>query len=387
MSVTALVEPVAPRRILFISNGHGEDSIAAAIVSHLPANFRAEAYPTLGSGGAYAGICPVVGPRAVLPSEGWRNVKGSLGRDIGSGGLGTVWPGLQFMRRVHKLYDHIVVVGDLVGVAGCLVSGARNITYLDVYKTGFGRPYSAVERWLIKRTAQAVFCRSDALAQPLREAGIDARCAGNVMMDAIPHGEYDAQSRRGRDRAITLLPGSRHLVGESFGMQIAALRRLDPDVLPDIFLAVAGSVSPMLLADAAGLRLVGPMTGEAGDLGTLSDGVITVHMARGAIGNLLDASDLVLSQAGTATIQSLGLGKPAITFINPRDRGSRVRDENALFGEARVVVEPDPGRIAATLQKLLTDDAERARLSAIGRERIGGPGAMAAIVASIAGEA
>jgi uncharacterized protein (TIGR03492 family) len=381
-----LVEPVAPRRILFISNGHGEDSIAAAIVGHLPKNFRAEAYPTLGSGGAYSGICPVVGPRAVLRSEGWRNVKGSLGRDIGSGGLSTVWPGLRFMRRVHKLYDRIVVVGDLVGVAGCLVSGARNITYLDVYKTGFGRPYSAVERWLIKRTAQAVFCRSDALAQPLRQVGVDARCAGNVMMDAIPHGEYDAQSRRSRDKAITLLPGSRHLVGESFGLQIAALRRLEPEILPDIFLAVAGPVSPSVLAEAAGLRLTGPMTGEPGDLGTLSDDTITVHMARGAIGNLLDASDLVLSQAGTATIQSLGLGKPAITFINPRDRGSRVRDENALFGEARVVVEPDPSRIATVLQKLLTDDAERARLSAIGRERIGGPGAMAAIVASIAGE-
>ena len=35
-----------PRRLLFISNGYGEDSIAAAIVRNLPRGFIAEAYPT-----------------------------------------------------------------------------------------------------------------------------------------------------------------------------------------------------------------------------------------------------------------------------------------------------------------------------------------------------
>jgi uncharacterized protein (TIGR03492 family) len=386
MSVTALAEPSPGRRILFISNGHGEDSIAAAIASRLPPGFSAEAYPTLGSGGAYTGICPIVGPRAALPSEGWRNVKGSLGRDIGSGGLRTIWPGLQFVRRVHKLYDRIVVVGDIVGVAGCLVAGAHKITYLDVYKTGFGRGYSALEGWLIQRTARTVYCRSDALAAPLRQIGVDARFAGNVMMDAIPRGDYDAASRRTRMRAVTLLPGSRQLVGESFALQVAALRKLPPEAVPDIFLAVAGTISPAALADAAGLTLAGPASGEAADIGTLSDGNLTIHMARGAFGNLLEASDLVLSQAGTATIQALGTGRPAITFINPRDRGSRVRDENALSGEARAVVPPEPEAIASVMQKLLTDDAERTRLAAIGRERIGGPGAMAAIIASITGE-
>src|SRR5690606_16206396 len=120
------------------------------------------------------------------------------------------------------------------------------------------------------------------------------------------------------------------------------------------------------------------------DLGQLTDGKLVVHMARGrAMGNLLAASDLVLSQAGTATVQALGLGRPAITFLNPRDRRSRVENEQRLFGAARVLVDADAAALAKALADLLGDDAERARLGAIGRERIGRPGALAAILAAL----
>ena len=403
--VTALVEPLsrferatvperrreliemgkapASRRLLFISNGYGEDSIAAAIIRQLPDGVSAEAYPTLGDGHAFARVCPVVGPRAQLASEGWRNVRGSLARDLTGGGLMTIWPGIKFVRRVRHHYDHFVVVGDLVGVAGCFACGLSRVTYLDVYKTGYGRGYAAPERWLIGHTARTAFCRSDALAASLRVAGIDARFAGNVMMDTISYGDYDVAARRSRPRAVTLLPGSRQLTSESFALQVAALRQLPESDRPDVFLSVAGSVSALELARAAGLKRTGPMTGEPGDLGSLSDGDFVVHMAGGAAGNLIEASDVVLSQAGTATIQALGSGKPVITFVNPRDRSSRFRDESALFDAARVVTAPHPTAIAAVLQRLLTDADERARLGAIGRERIGGTGAIHAIIESL----
>lgn len=371
------------RRLLFISNGYGEDSIAAAIIARLPDGLSAEAYPTLGDGHAFDGVCQMVGPRAHLPSQGWRNVKFSLARDMAGGGLSTVWPGLKFVRRVRRHYDHIVVVGDLVGIAGCFAAGIKGVTYLDVYKTGYGRAYSVSERWLIARTAKTVFCRSAALAASLSRVGVDARFAGNVMMDTISFGEYDTAARRTRPKAITLLPGSRHLTAESFAFQAAALRQLKPAARPDIFLAVAGSIEPIELARAAGFKYRGPMTGEAADLGTLTEGGLVIHMARGATGNLLETSDVVLSQAGTATIQALGSGKPVITFANPRDRSSRFRDENALFGAARIVTYPDPVAIGAELGKLLADPAARERLGAIGRERIGGKGAIFAIIKSL----
>src|SRR5690606_36481806 len=153
----------------------------------------------------------------------------------------------------------------------------------------------------------------------------------------IPGGDYDAAGRRSRPLAVTLLPGSRALTGESFALQVTALRRIPEENRPDIFMAVAGSVSVEELARAAGLTRVPLLSTEPDDLGPLSGEGITIHMARGrAMGNLLDVSDIVLSQAGTASVQALGLGKPVITFANPRDRRSRFEDEQRLFGEARV---------------------------------------------------
>lgn len=372
------------QRFLIISNGHGEDAIAAQFVAHLPVHVSAEAYPMIGSGKAYDGICPIVGPRATLASEGWRNVKGSLRRDIVNGGLLTVPPALRFLRAMRGRYDRIIVVGDMVGVLACLVTGNRDVVYLDVYKTGAARLYSALERQAIRRTCALVFCRSDNLAGALRQDGIDARCAGNLMMDTIPRGDYDAASRRSRPLAVTLLPGSRALTSESFALQVAALKRVPADLKPDIFVAVAGSVSVEDLARGAGLNRVPMLSSEPDDLGMLSDGELSVHLARGrAMGNLLEISDIVLSQAGTASVQALGLGRPVITFLNPRDRRSRFEDEQKLFGPARVVVDAEVGNVALALTELLRDGDERARLGSIGRERIGGPGALAAIMAAL----
>lgn len=374
------------RRYLFISNGHGEDAIAAAIAARLPDAVSVEAYPMIGSGNAYAGVCPIVGPRATLASEGWRNVKGSLRRDIATGGLRTVPPALNFLRKVNGKYDRVIVVGDMVGVLASYFAGHRGLTYLDVYKTGAARLYSAPERWVIKQACKTVFCRSDNLARTLEHIGVDARSAGNVMMDAIPYGDYDARARRNRPLAVTLLPGSRALTSESFALQVDALRSLPAEMRPDIFLAVAGSVSVDELARQTGLKRTSMLSAEPSDLGELSDGDLTIHMARGgAMGNLLAASDLVLSQAGTATVQALGLGKPAITFVNPRDRRSRFTDEQMLFGEARTVVVAEAQAIGAALRELLSDDDERRRLANIGRQRIGGPGAMHAIVDTLMG--
>lgn len=381
-----MAEASVRRRFLFISNGHGEDWIAAAVVARMPDSVDVEAYPMIGAGNAYTGVCPIVGPRASLASEGWRNVKGSLRRDIATGGLATVPPALSFLRNIRGKYDRVVVVGDMVGVIAALATGHRGLYYLDVYKTGAARLYSAPERWAIKRACKTVFCRADNLARTLEHLGIDARSAGNVMMDTIPQGDYDARSRRSRPLAVTLLPGSRALTSESFALQVDGLRTLPTDLRPDVFLAVAGGITVDDLAKKTGLRRTSMLSAESADLGELSDGDLTIHMARGgAMGNLLAASDLVLSQAGTATVQALGLGKPAITFINPRDRRSRFNDEQMLFGDARVVVPAEVPAIGSALRKLLGDDEERRRLANIGRQRIGGPGAMHAILDALAG--
>lgn len=370
------------RRFLIISNGHGEDWIASAIAARLAQDHFVDAYPVVGSGNAYAGICPIVGPRARLDSGGARTAKGSLRRDLAKGGLAMVPPALNFMRSVRDRYDRIVVVGDvMVPLLGWL-TGHRGLYYIDCYKTGAARLYSAAEQFVLRQTCAKVFCRADNLAMALRKSGIDAAAPGNLMMDTIPDGDYDAASRRTRALAVTLLPGSRGETTANFSRQVAALRLLPPDTLPDIFLAVAGDVSVEDLAEAAGLRRSNVLSTEGDDLGSLADDTLAVHLLRGrAMGNALEVSDIVLSQAGTATVQALGLGKPVVHMTSPKDRQSRFLDEQKLFGEARLAVPGQPEVLAQALSRLLTSPEERERLGAIGRQRIGSAGALDQVLA------
>src|SRR5690606_2554934 len=45
-----VAEASGRRRYLFVSNGHGEDSIAAAIIAGMPKGAEIDAYPMIGSG-------------------------------------------------------------------------------------------------------------------------------------------------------------------------------------------------------------------------------------------------------------------------------------------------------------------------------------------------
>jgi uncharacterized protein (TIGR03492 family) len=373
------------QRLLFISNGHGEDWISAAIIKSLPRDFEVDAYPMVGSGGAYLGVCPIVGPRASVESGGARTAKGSLRKDIASGGLGTIPPALKFLRESRKHYQRIIIVGDMTGVIAAYLMGLRNLIYIDVYKTGAARLYSKAERFVIKRSCTKVICRADNLAALLREDGVDAIGVGNVMLDTIPYGNYDARSRRTKPLAVTLLPGSRGPTRDNFVLQVKALQLLPDALIPDVFLAVAGGIDVAELADLSGLARSPILSSESADLGVLTDGRLTIHMAHGgAMGNLLEASDLVLSQAGTATTQSLGLGRPSITFISKSDRRSRFDAEQRYFGEARVETAATPEAISDTMRRLLENDAERLRLGEVGRNNIGAPGAINAILQVIA---
>lgn len=367
-------------RILFIANGNGEDSIAAEIISRLPRGYKADAYPVVGEGKAFYGICPIVGPRSQVASQGWRHTKGSVLRDLKSGMLSGVLPAIRFLRSVAAQYEKVVVVGDNVGLVLCWLAGVDVAVYLDVFKSGFAHSYSKPERWLIKSTSKTVFCRDAMLAKALSAAGIDARFAGNVMLDTVNYGAYDTHARRSAPLAVTLLPGSRSTTGESLAIQIEALHQLPSSVPIDVFVAVASGVMPHNLASSTGMAWVSPSTNEAADLGTLMGEGLMVHLATGVAGNLIEAADLVLSQAGTATQQALGLGKPVITFNRADNRKKRMADEQALMGEARVLVPEDAAALSVATLKLLTDADERGRLGAIGRERLGPSGAALRVV-------
>lgn len=370
-------------RVLFVSNGHGEDSMAAEIARRLPSHIEAEAYPTLGAGRAYEGICPVVGPRANLATQGERMFRGSHVEDLPTAKPGATWRAIRFMRGARPRYDKIVVLGDMVGIVLCWLAGAPVAIYVDVFKYGKAHRYSPIERWLILRTVQVVFNRDDILAAQLRTAGVEARFAGNIMMDTVQYGDYDPAPMRAHELALAILPGSRAVAPHQFSVQAAAVRLLPPELMPDMFVALAPGIEPEMLAAAAGLHWKPPTSENEADLGRLIGHGLEFHLARGSVGSILETADVVLSLAGTATWQAVGMGKPVVSTVSPNARRKRLRDEAALTGPARQVCGADPEEVARAVSALLSDPADRARRGAIGRQRMGPPGAIDAIIAEL----
>ncbi|RDE10641.1 hypothetical protein [Pelagibacterium lacus] len=371
-------------RVLVISNGHGEDAIGAELIRRFPRDGRVEAYPVVGSGHAYRDLCPLVGPRSHIPSQGWRHARGSVRRDLGAM-LKSVAPAVRFLRDSRDVYDKVVVIGDAVGLFLSWRAGLRVSIYLDVFKTGYAHAYPALERWVIGRTCDRVFCRDDILAKSLSKVGIDAHSHGNVMMDTIPYGDY-AIDRGPPERAIiALLPGSRANTPANLSMQVAALEQVEGAGEAGIHVALATGIAPGDLAAATGLAWHPPEKTSSSDMGALVGKGLTLRLVAGAMGNVLQAADFVLAQAGTATQQALGLGKPVITYNDPANRPKRMADEQALMGESRMLVDPSAHAIADAVRLLLDDPGERARRGAIGRERLGGPGTLDAVLAELFG--
>jgi uncharacterized protein (TIGR03492 family) len=362
-------------KLLIISNGYGEDSIAAEIVRRLPRTIEVNAYPTLGEGRAYEGVCPIVGPRRHLPSEGHR-LRGSLIRDAFAG-FG-IRPALGFMRSEARNYDAILVVGDLLGIVMCWLSGRRARLYLDVYKSGYDNAYSRSELFVLRRAADLVLTRDPILARQLSAARINARFAGNAIMDTVSSGKYDPQWHRRHMHAIAVLPGSRASLKHNFAVQLDALRRVPGIEGVDVFAVLARPGDAVDLADATGMRLT-PSKLE-GYLGMLSDGRVTMHLSTGSLGAVVSASDLVVGQGGTANLQAIGLGKPVISFHAEGSTAKRMARNEALAGDARIFTPREPDAMAAEIARLLADPDDRARRGAIGRERMGQPGAIAAVI-------
>jgi uncharacterized protein (TIGR03492 family) len=367
-------------KLLIISNGHGEDSIAAEIVRRLPKTIEVNAYPTLGDGRAYEGVCPIVGPRRHLPSEGHR-LRGSLLRDA-LAGFG-IRPALGFMRSGATNYDAILVVGDLLGVVMCWLTGRRVRIYLDVYKSGHGNSYSRAELYVLRRTVDLVLPRDEILARQLTAAKVNARFAGSAMMDTVETGLYDPQWFRRNLHAIAVLPGSRASLKDNFAVQLDALRRVPGIEGIDVFAVLARPGDAADLAESSGMRLM-PPSGRPDDLGTLTDGRVTIHLSTRSLGAVVAACDIVLGQGGTANQQAFGLGRVVVGFHAEGERPKRRLQDETLAGEARIFTPRDADAMARAMAQLLADPDDRQRRGAIGRDRMGPPGALQAIADDLA---
>ena len=116
------------QKLLYISNGHGEDNHSSHIIRTLRAirpELEIAALPIVGEGNAYRKInVPIVGPTYTLPSGGFTYMNRlRLIDDIRAGLLTMTWKQYKAMKAYVNQVDFVAATGDTIGQAFALLSG------------------------------------------------------------------------------------------------------------------------------------------------------------------------------------------------------------------------------------------------------------------------
>ncbi|MDQ6766453.1 MAG: lipid-A-disaccharide synthase-related protein [Candidatus Eremiobacteraeota bacterium] len=392
----------APADILLVSNGFGETAIATYVARAIHAQepaARIEHFPLVGRARADTWP-PVVGPQRDMPSGGlvtaW-NLR-NLAADVRAGLAGLTLQQLRYLKR-QRFRDVVVAVGDVYCLALCLIGAGRPTVFVATAKSELVAPHSGIER-AIARRAVAAFARDEPTAASLRAAGIRAQYAGNIMMDGLQASGADLGLRPGA-LTIAVLPGSRADAASTAAMQIGQLCAIAAILAGrgrpvQAYFSIAPSVDAQRVRDAirqSGVELPALVEHE----GVIARGRrdnLEVALVRGGFGDMLEAAEIVLGQAGTANEQAAGCGKPVIAAVQPGEAPEKMHwyrmRQKRLLGDALLVLPAQPQLFAAEVVRLIDDSQRMLHMSAVGRERMGRPGgasAVAAMALSIAARA
>jgi uncharacterized protein (TIGR03492 family) len=382
-------------RVLFVSNGVGEDLIATGLANRLrAAGVEVTAYPLVGAG-VYPPEIPLLDPRRTLPSGGFsmradhRHLVGDL-----AGGLVRLWfEQRATLRAQRRRHDVVVAVGDtyclwmasLTGRAPIFVATADSIRI---------SPFGPLAKWSMYRYASYIFTRDTDTANAISKMGLSATAIGTIAMDDVrPTGQTFGLPADAP--VVALLPGSRQDAGENAEMAARAAHAIADQMETVRFvLPVAPTVSRVdierrlgTIVTPAGARLM-PASSAAtpGDGSELSE----VHVGKArimltsAFADAIARADVVIGLAGTANEQAAGIGRPVVAFPAASAQFGRhfLTAQHRLLGDA--MVRAANYREAATaVIRLLNNPAERARRGAVGRERMGPPGGSHRIIDAI----
>ena len=377
--------------ILFVSNGHGEASIADRIAEELRAiapEMRLDHLALVGD--AVSEHLEDVGPQRAMPSGGliaMGNVR-NIARDVRSGLLALTWAQVRFLRRRRKQYDVAVAVGDVYALIMALLA-RRPTIFVGTAKSVYVAPYGPLEERVIARAARR-FVRDAATAERLRASGLTVEPAANVIVDlfATADDPNAARAIAGFEPALALFPGSRESAYGDAAFLLEVTQRLagSQPSLGAVLSVSRGLDAAQFAGDAAARGWTVEMRDDAAIPFVLSkNGREIVRAWRGALGPVLGRVSLVLGQAGTANEAAAAAGVGVVAFERDGDRQSSWyrKRQSGLLGDALAVFPRENPAAAIGVDALLRDPQRRAQMGRAGRERMGEPGAARRIAEAI----
>jgi uncharacterized protein (TIGR03492 family) len=392
------------KRILLLSNGHGEDLSGALLGKELlrQSRHRITALPLVGHGEPYrqAGIAVLGRTRAFSTGGlGYTSLRGRI-TELLQGQVFYLLRQLLRLWRHRRHTDLVVIVGDVVPLLAWWLTGLPGVVYLVAYSSHYeGQlrlPWPC--GWILQRRRLRHVWSRDALtaADLSRQLGRRVTFLGNPFLDLVvaAPGEKAQGDAAGAPppaglQRVALLPGSRLPEAEQNLELMLRMLSLLPAPLQRRERVLWQAA---LVRDLEGERLaaLAERLGWQSRIGSgtawLEQGPLRLELVWGGFAAVLRPCDAVVAMAGTATEQAVGLGKPVLQLAGqgPQFTAGFAEAQRRLLGPGVICAEGEVGT-AATLRasaRLLSDllagladpregEALRRRLAQVGRERIG----------------
>ncbi|NEP86750.1 MAG: hypothetical protein F6K18_07845 [Okeania sp. SIO2C2] len=386
------------KNILFLSNGHGEDTHNCQIIkafTKICSDTTISAMPIVGAGNNYKNLgIPIIGPTANMPSGGFFYLNPLLlFKDLGQGLISLTWRQLQIVRQFAKNCDLVMATGDIVVAAIAYWTKLPYVVFLSAdssYYEGRINLGLILPKLLNNSRCLKVFVRDALTATDLNRQGIKkAEFVGTPVMDNLISTGKDLQLKPGLF-TIGILPGSR--LPEA-GINLSLLLKLVREIVKVMGENVCQfrvAAVPILMSEleafvphSAGITNFENWQYKAGKFTFLTEECgIEVICYEDAFADILQQSNLVIGMAGTAIEQAVGLGKPVITIPGqgPSFTYRFAEAQTRLLGCSVKVIGKQPANsftLQEAAQKVKETLADKEYLEACirnGIQRMGRPG-------------
>ena len=401
------------QNLLFLCNGHGEDTIACRVIEALHEinpDISQEVLPMVGDGKVFSklvknGWLAKIGTSTFLPSGGFSNQSFSgLVLDLKAGLLGSLWSQWTLIHRAAKEGRIIVAVGDLLPLLFAWASGA-NYFFIGTPKSDYtwasgprsalsdfyhrlkGTEWDPWEYWLMRSSrCRMVAVRDKITARGLRNHGVNALSPGNPMMDGISKRECPNDFKR--YRRLILLCGSRFPEAyQNFKKLLIAIQFIQITSSIAVFVPLSSSVMrkkiELILMDL-GFKSTYHSAFENGISGMWKKNALLILIGVNQFSCWAKWGEVGVANAGTATEQLVGLGIPCVSFPGKGHQFNFnfAKRQSRLLGGS-VAIARGYETLAKQVGFLLNSDLDREIIGLRGAKRMGPEGGSRSIALSI----
>ncbi len=308
-------------RILFLSNGHGEDLSGSLLAKQLvKSGYGVDALPIVGRGIHYEKEkIKIIGNTKEFSTGGigYNSFKGRL-TEIFGGEIIYLLKRLFLTYKIRKKYDYFFVVGDIVPVFFAWICKKDFFTYLVAYSSHYeGKlklPWPS-KFFLLSKKVKKIYTRDFLTANDLTlQLKKEVYFLGNPFMDKFFSRDKELKKS---EFSIGLLPGSRFPeILDNFVLILEVLEGLsDLSYFQKIQFnfAIVNALSSSKISEILKNRKwVYLEKINDKDLLKFQYKSLKVNLYWNAFDEILVKSRCCISMSGTAAEQAIGLGKPII---------------------------------------------------------------------------